>query len=102
MSDAVGAPEQDVNRGGISHLRLQLLEPGGSLGKLLGFQGGDTDEIASLEIILEFHSFLELDDGSVRVASKQADAAQHVGSRLVFGMLREDGLAEVRGVGGVP
>jgi len=101
MGYGVGAAEQNVEGGGISHGRLQFAEELGGFRDSLGSQEGDAEKICGLKIVLQSDGFLQLGNGSVDVAIEEEKTAESVMSASIVGMRAEHGLNHLGGFVGV-
>ncbi len=102
MANGIGAADENVQSGGITHGILQMLEPLLGVSEALGFQVGNAKKVGSFKVGIEGNGGLEIADGGRKISAIEIDAAEDVLGTGVTRIIGDNGLGKQAGFLDVP
>jgi hypothetical protein len=97
MGDGIGAADEHVQGGGITHGFLQVLEPFLGVSEALSFEVGKAEKVRGFEIIVQREGGPEIVNGGGKITAVELDAAEDVLGASVTWILADDGLRKLAG-----
>src|SRR5260370_18164029 len=97
MADGIGATDENVQSGGITHGAVQALEPLLGVREALCLQIGNTKKIGSFKVVIEGDRGLKIANGGFEITAVEVNAAEDVLGTGVTRIIGDNGLGKLAG-----